>query len=324
MPSIPEIWLGDLIRAMSVIPGTDDRWQEIAELLGLSEAAASVSAAGEDTAATVSTTPADTDGAWSREDTPPLRPQEPDQGGGTPAGNSVPELPVVAQVPVSPADWTLVGSLPEVTKRLLDRRPEVAPLLAPRSAAAILQALLARTADDGPIDVPRLTKKLAEGQPVSRLPRKPRRTLRFGVEVLIDMGEGMELFTRDQEELVLRIKSLVCDENFAIKFFADSPTRGAGYGPRRTWRTYHPSGMGSRILIVSDFGIGGLAFHLRRSRRAEWEKFMIQVRKNDCRAVGLIPYPPRRWPDWLARLIPLVVWDRGTTAGKAVTSMMGR
>ena len=109
----------------------------------------------------------------------------------------------------------------------------------------------------------------------------------------------MELFARDQEELITRIKSVAGAENVAVNFFTDSPMRGAGPGPRRTWRAYHSPGAGCRILVVSDFGIGGPAFHVRRSRLAEWQDFMIQVSRGGCLAVGLIPYPPDRWPGWL-------------------------
>jgi len=326
MADTPEIWLGDLVRAFALIPGDADVRRRVAELLGFTEQRAgrpSTGGGGSVSAAAAIAAPDLTD-ASSAEDAPVPEPPEPDHESGPPADDSVPELQAVDDVPAPRTDWTLVDSLPAVAERGLAGRPPAAPLLARRSAPAILHALVATKAADGPIDIPRLTEELAEGRPVSQLPRKPYRTLRFGVQVLVDMGEAMELFARDQEELISRTESVVGAENVTVDFFADSPTRGAGPGSRRTWRTYRPPGAGCRVLIVSDFGIGGPPFHLRRSRPAEWRDFALQVRREGCRAVGLIPYPPDRWPSWLCRLIPLVVWDRTTTVAKAVTSAAGR
>jgi hypothetical protein len=326
MSAISEIWLSDLIRAVALIPGDADMRRRIAELLGLTEQVPGrppAGGGGNDQAA-VAMASSDLADAWSAGDASVPEPPEPGRESERPAEDSVPELQPIDHVPAAPTDWALVPPLPRVTERNLTGRPPAAPLLAPRSAPAILHALAATKADDGPIDIPRLTEEVAAGRPVTRLPRKPYRTLRFGVQVLADVGEAMELFARDQEELISRIKSVAGTENVTVSVFADSPTRGTGPGSRRTWRAYHPPGAGCRVLIVSDFGIGGPPFHLRRSQPAEWRDFMVQVRKGGCYALGLVPYPPDRWPGYLRRLLPLVVWDRVTTAAKAVTSAGGR
>ena len=327
MTATPEIWLGDLIRAVAAIPGGDDTRRRIAALLGFTgEVPVStppIVVSGDESAASL-TASLDTAAEWPEEDASVPESAEPDREGDRPANDAVPELLPVDRVRAEMADWAQVPSLPAVTERSLAARPAAASLLAPRSTRAILHALLATMAGDGPIDIPRLIQELAEGRPVSRVPRKPYRTLRFGVQVLVDVGEAMELFARDQEELISRIKSVAGAENVAVSFFGDSPVRGAGPGPRRTWRTYCPPGSGCRILVVSDFGIGGPALHVRRSRPAEWQDFMVQVRRAGCRPVGLIPYPSDRWPAWLRLLLPLLVWDRDTTVGKTVMSVAER
>jgi len=314
MASTPEIWLGDLIRAVAAIPGDAEVRQDIAALLGLAapriDPASGVrrdppreEAAGQVTVGR-GESPAEETGAGQEAADPP-----PD--------DSIPMLPETGREPVDAGDWASTPSLPEVTDELLAARPEMSPLLPPRSTAAVLNAMLATQVGDGPVDVRSLTETLARGRPIPELPREPALTLRYGVQVLLDIGEAMELFTRDQDELIPRIEGLIGTKNTTTMLFEDSPARGAGPGPRRTWRPYRPPGPGCRVLIVSDFGLGGPAFHVGRSRPEEWTRFVAQLRRAGCPVAGLVPYPPSRWPGWLTALMPLVFWDRTTTAVKA-------
>lgn len=313
-----EIWLGDLVRAVSSIPGDADLPQRIAALLGLTQAPADA----EEILPDGYEPGAVTEGADESAAGECLPPDE--SYAGWQSHDDVPMLSKTSQAAAAMTDWESAPSLPRMTDELLAARPEMAPLLAPRSAAAVLDALLATTAADGPLDVPALTQACARGVPVSRIPRLPRRTLRFGVQVLVDVGEAMELFVHDQADLVDRITALVGAENTEVLYFADCPLRGAGAGPRRTWRAYRPPSRGSRVLVVSDFGVGGPAFHVRRSRTTEWQEHSVMVSRAGAVGVGLLPYPPHRWPAWLTALMPLAMWDRATTAGIAAATLAGR
>src|SRR5262249_199028 len=66
------------------------------------------------------------------------------------------------------------------------------PLLAPASANAILRVAIAREMPRGPIDTEALVRSIASRQAVRALPRMLVTTLRFGLQVLVDLGAGME------------------------------------------------------------------------------------------------------------------------------------
>lgn len=301
------IWLGDLLRAIAA--GAEPR--RAAEMLGL------VQESTETTAAEPATVAAEGESA-----VPPPSPA-PAESTGTvepPATGlrDVPMLPELRREPAGVTEWAPGPSLPLPG---IDQSPEPTPLLAPRTTAAVLHALLATLTADGEPDIAAISDLWAQGRPVRTLPRHPRPTLRFGVQVLVDVGEAMELFARDQHDLVTRIRAVAGVETTSVAYFADVPTRGTGPRGRRTWRDYTPPSRGSRVLLLSDFGIGGPAFHDRRGTPAEWREFVTSVRRAGCSPVGLVPYPPSRWPTWLSASMPVLLWDRATTAGRACVAV---
>jgi hypothetical protein len=150
---------------------------------------------------------------------------------------------------------------------------------------------------------------------VESLLRRPVRTLRFGVQVLLDLGTGMELFTRDLHDVVNHVRATVGHEHTEVVYFDNCPVRGAGPGPRWTWREYAPPAPGTRVLILSDLGMGGPNLNPRRSTRVEWECLVRNLAHAQCTAVAFVPFPKQRWPSWAAKLLPLIPWDRQTTAG---------
>jgi hypothetical protein len=189
-------------------------------------------------------------------------------------------------------------------------------LFAPRSSAAILQRVSAQQAPDGPVDLPFLIDRLARGQPVGDLPRRASLTLRFGVELLIDHGIGMELFARDVHDLLTRINRVVGAGRVAVSQFAYAPLRGAGAGPRRHWRPYRPGSPQVRVLVVSDFGMGGSSLDYRQAGVDEWTAFTRVLHRHGSEVVALTPYPRRLWPQWLPVLFPVLPWDRKVTVGQ--------
>jgi hypothetical protein len=299
-----QIWLGDLLRAVAA--GAPPR--RAAELLGLvqeEQPAAEVAEVVEEvTPQPVEEAPSLP--AEASAESPGETEQEPPQ--------AVPMLPELSREPTGETDWTPVPSLPLPAQ---DQSPQPSPLLTPRTAAAVVHALLSTRTDDGEPDVEAVARLWARGKPVRRLPRLARPTLRFGAQVLVDIGEPMQLFAGDQRDLVARIHAVAGVETASVAYFADVPTRGAGPRGRRTWRPYTQPSAGSRVLLLSDFGIGGPVLYDRRGTPAEWREFISSLRRAGCSPVGLVPYPPSRWPAWLASALPLLMWDRSTTVGRA-------
>ncbi|WP_327065451.1 hypothetical protein [Kitasatospora sp. NBC_01302] len=249
----------------------------------------------------------------------PVRAASPAQSGGTVA-STAPSAPLlltpVAQEPVVLPDWS-VPSLPAAAPRGPDAAgPRNLPLLAPRSTSAVLQAALSRAAWEGELDIARTVHRLATGRPLAQVPRHGVPTLRFGVQVLVDLGLGMEPFHRDQQELIGQVRNTVGRERTEIRYFEHSPLRGAGAGARLSWEEYSPPPRGTRVLVLSDLGLGGPALDRHRSTPGEWQALAARLARAGCTAVGFIPYPPGRWPRWASEVMELVHWDRRTTVGR--------
>lgn len=229
---------------------------------------------------------------------------------------------VVEQVLLEPVDEEpLVGTLPPgavLSRTHVDRPaplPAHPPLLSPRSAGGIVQYLLSRQIADGEVDIAALLEAIAAGRPPVALTRKPQRTLRFGAQVLLDLSEQMRLFRRDQNQVTEIVRAVVGSASTDVLYFADVPTRGAGVGPRWKWRDYKPPPPGSRVLLLTDFGIGG--GQPRFKHVDEWLVFLDRLRSHGCWPVALVPYPPARWPSRILTHCPMCRWDRGVTVGQA-------
>jgi hypothetical protein len=233
-------------------------------------------------------------------------------------------LTPVAREPIAATGWGFSPPLQHVTDTHLTAVLDYEPLFAPRSAPAAIATAVATETDDGPIDVEAIVAALARRQPLSRLPRKRQQSLRFGVQILIDIGESMQPFLRDEQVLANQVRRIAGVDRTSVLYFANCPVRGAGPGPRWTWRTYSPPKSGTRVLVISDFGIGGPVLYLERSEEEEWRAFVMTVRRAGCTLIGVVPYPPRRWPHWLTNLLPSVTWDRSTTVARVSVARAGR
>ncbi|WP_425246500.1 hypothetical protein [Streptomyces sp. NEAU-NA10] len=199
---------------------------------------------------------------------------------------------------------------------LMRLEPPHTPLLARSSTVALLEAALSGTVRDGDVEIEDAVELLARGLPLAALPRRVRRTLRHGVQILVDRGPAMELFARDQAELCARVRALVGKDKTEQLHFSRSPLRGAGAGPLWTWDAYRPPPRGSAVLLLSDCGTIGPPGDHARSTPAEWRRFAESVRHGGARPLALLPVPERRVPGWLATIMPVLCWDRGITVGR--------
>ncbi|MES1255604.1 MAG: hypothetical protein ABUS56_08350 [Acidobacteriota bacterium] len=188
--------------------------------------------------------------------------------------------------------------------------PTPEPLLAPMTARAVLAELL-KTSKDGPADVIEAIETLARAEPLQHVPRRSVRSIARGAQVLVDAGDGMVPFRRDQTELVRETRRLAGRAAVEALRFAGSPLRGAGRGPRRSWGTWRPPPNGTPIIVISDLGTtatdtGSAALP------SEWRMFAARARAAECPVVALVPCPSARVPPSLRVCIAVVEWDRGT------------
>jgi hypothetical protein len=187
-------------------------------------------------------------------------------------------------------------------------------LLTPLWQAEILRELLSTNVDTGMIDVLKLVQLVASQRPIERMPRTPYRTLLGNVEVLVDTGDGMEPFARDQDELMGSIRKLVGN---AVRFlkYRDCPLAGCGVGSLPTWTTYVPPAIGTPIVIAGEFGVASSFGRARRRLETDWLRFLAMAEDHDCQVIGLTPYPKSRLPRSLSNRMTVVHWDRATTIG---------
>ncbi|MFK0018781.1 hypothetical protein [Streptomyces sp. NPDC090798] len=321
-----DVWIRDLLRALPLAQGQGEEAERaIARLLGFDITAPGTG--GQDVAPGSAVFPATGDA-----NLPGLVPEEPSPddlashprtpglmaNGSVGEDNSLPLLDPSGEESPLPFEWT-APSLPPPDRSRLQAPLSYDPLLAPRSTSALLHLALSKQVDQGELDVERVVEQLSQGLPLESLPRRPVRTVRFGVQVLADLGVGMEPFSRDVHETVHHVRATVGHEHTQVAYFDHCPVRGAGPGPRWTWREYVPPAPGTRILILSDLGMGGPRLNARRGTRAEWERLVRTLAYAQCTAVAFVPFPEQRWPSWAAKLLPLVPWDRQTTAGWVAT-----
>ncbi len=196
------------------------------------------------------------------------------------------------------------------------------PLLASHSAPAILAIVLSRHVDDGPLDQGRAIETLATGRPLAGLPRELRPTLRYGTQILVDLSDSMQPYRRDQFELLKMVRAVAGAAGTDVTFFVTCPTLGAGRGRRRrAWTNYRTPAAGTRVLLLTDFGIGGdHSLTPDRATTADWIAFFRLLRGGGCEPIALVPYTASRRPARLRAWCQMLTWDRHVTVGHARTA----
>jgi hypothetical protein len=335
-PQVPgisqaSINVGDLVRVQARLR-IDDRavLAEAARLLGLGgEEPPPRARAGRSR-----TAPA---GDWPGEPAPAMPPAPGPPDGHEPAGV---ELPMG---PNEPSDWRIVSDikkpadlpdyfradplLPE-TRRPGESHQEsgrsdsghaiwgrsgdlsVPTLFRPRVARAILFGMLSVDVPEGEVDEISATEIAASGEIMETIPRLAVPTARRGAQVLLDVGRGMQPFLADLVGLVELLRSIF-GSRLEVLRFDTSPTLGAGrYG--RPWPAYRPPSPGTPVLVVTVLGAQS-ATSRPLVPAAAWTSFVRALRRASCVPVALVPGPPPVLEPELARILPLVPWDRTTT-----------
>ncbi|MDN0196561.1 hypothetical protein [Streptomyces sp. S.PNR 29] len=313
-----ENWIGDMARAMTALPSLDAAaLHKVAAMLSLRQ----TSPAQTRNRVKQGTAAAEVASRAEPHSQPPPR-QRPDQQNTRARREPAPPMsllvPLGTELAVQRA-WT-EPVLAETPARRTVTRGVYQSLLPPRSEPAILRQLLSRRVYEGPIDVERTLTILTSGQYVSYLPRHPVRTLRFGVQVLVDIGDGMELFLRDEEELLNRIAAVAGRHACDVRYFADDPMYN-GSGAGWTWKPYTAPPLGTRVLVLSDFGRHRIPRSRTGADPGTWQKVVTMLHRAGCLPVALTPLPQSLQPQWLRTLMPVLTWDRTTTAATAYTRL---
>lgn len=157
------------------------------------------------------------------------------------------------------------------------------------------------------LDLARITRRLAYAQPLTDLPRLRVPSLALGAQILVDVGQSMQPFYEDQQDLVQRfarnLRGLA-----EIRYYADDPAGGCGPERRRsTWREYGLPLPQVPVIALTDLGCG---YPRRPDALRAWLRLAEQLRRRQSRVVVFAAVRLNRIPDELARTIDLVLWDR--------------
>lgn len=311
------IRLDDLLRAFAALkPGDDDVRRGIATLLGFSveqpKKAEPVSEPAERKAKEREPRREDKQPPPETKVTPPQR---------TPplVAESATILKPVTRTAAAAPDWVSAVKPLALPQPSLAPPPSLEPLFMPRWTRGILVASTSVSVDSGPIDVAAVVAGIARGREFRRVPRRAVMRMASTVQVLVDASEAMVPFSEDQEWLVDRIVTTAGRDRTKVLGISGGERFVAGDGPRFEWRDYfahHVPPPGVAVILISDLGIGRVPL-TRAASPAQWAGFARELRRRGCFVVPIVPYPPARWPAIVRRALPVVQWDRGTTARAA-------
>lgn len=156
------------------------------------------------------------------------------------------------------------------------------------------------------LDIVRITRRLAYAQPLTDLPRLRVPSLALGAQILIDVGQSMQPFYEDQQDLVKRVKDKRSVAE--VLYYADDPADGCGPERRRnTWQEYELPLPQVPVIALTDLGCG---YPRRPDAQRAWRRLAEQLRRRQSRVVVFAAVRLDRVPDDLARAVDLVLWDR--------------
>ena len=180
-------------------------------------------------------------------------------------------------------------------------------LFAPRDAVALLRLAASMPMPTERIDVARVTGDLARAKPLLTLPRLQVPSLASGALLLVDVGQPMQPFWEDQQELVDRFRRSL--RGLAdVRFVGDAPLAGAGRDRRKgSWTSFELPRPGTPVIALSDLGCG---FPPRPETARAWLALAGQLRRRQCRVVAFAPVRPARVVPALRRAIAVAIRDR--------------
>jgi hypothetical protein len=202
----------------------------------------------------------------------------------------------------------------------------VEPLFDPQQSRAVLSGALSRRLYDGPLDVRTVVERIGRGEALLDLPRVAVPSIARGVQLLIDIGEGMAPYAADVAWIRGAFSGVVGSHALEVLQFAYCPMRGAGKRSRRTWQQYPlltPPRRGATVVAVTDLGIRGLPPPVRPASIDEWVQFADHLDRQDCPLLAIVPYEPSRVPMRLRKRFAIVEWERRTTAAR-VRALLAR
>ena len=194
------------------------------------------------------------------------------------------------------------------------KSPKYQPLLRDEWFRGLMSAMLATPRASRDIDLRVLEKRLANGQPLERLPWRQQSTLEHGVQLYLDRSDSMQPFWHDEKGLINRLQRLLGSRNVQVRWLEIYPW--VSTESQLKWHSPPPSQFPTEtpLLIVSDFGIGERLFGEGVVGLEPWFPLLDLAQSHNCPVIALVPAPESFWPNKLKQLIPnAFVWDHDTS-----------
>ena len=191
------------------------------------------------------------------------------------------------------------------------------PLLKTQWSRAIVSTMARIRTPAGPPQVETLVERAAERKPMFSVPATVLETA-SGADVLVDVGDSMTVFSRDQQQMLELMRRVLGDGCVSAYRFIGSPLRGVIDDINFERKQYRPPPGGWPIVLLTDLGIGAGA---SAATTQEWRRFAKVVRSAGCHLLALVPYPPARWPPGLLLTMDILQWDRRTSVRTIKTAI---
>lgn len=191
--------------------------------------------------------------------------------------------------------------------------PRAEPIVG-RGRGRALALSLAGVAVAGPLDIRRLVEEIARDRPGRTPPRLPRRSLRRGVQLIVERGPALDPLRDDIVLLGGWLQQVSSPAGLQRLGFRGDPwlvtgARMPGADPDEPldYRAVLPRA-GSAVVVVCDLGIARPRSGPAPVAAAVWRAHDRLLGQAGCRALYLVPYPRERWPAALVGRLAIVQW----------------
>src|SRR6185503_12032222 len=152
--------------------------------------------------------------------------------------------------------------------------PTFEGLLTMRDGIELLRMAASVRVPADKLDIARITRHLAYAKPLTELPRLRVPSLALGAQLLVDVGQSMQPFYEDQQDLVTRLKDNLRSVA-EIRYYSDDPAGGCGPERRRsTWHEYALPLPQVPVIALTDLGCG---FPRRPDALRAWVRLADQL-----------------------------------------------
>lgn len=200
----------------------------------------------------------------------------------------------------------------------------IEPLLNDDWRRTFLQDTVSLFAKEGMVDIEDVINKISRGRPLQHIPYLSEPTMRYGLQLLIDTSSSTSFYSRDIDNVLETLNSLIPSEVLNIYTFEGTPLDGYVYSESYDDEIYQLPSHPQPILIISDLGIGSKSFTKSEYQNylQSWFKFVQLANERQCKMIVLTPYELQSYPFGLGTKIPMRHWGNINKVSKKTSGTM--